>query len=261
MPFPQGQREIFRKNTITEAVCQLRFPTILEASAHSPVQYQNLVKSEYPFYSEEKPQVILPKEVQELAGGFPLAAGLHQTSLHNFYNPENSCRITLNQDFLAVSETKYDRWQYLRDRICRAEEAFRGIYHPLFYTRVGLRYKNLINRDELGLVQQGWHHLLNPSLVGLLGIGEISEQVVETRGQSLIKLLEVPNAYVRIVHGVPGHDRSSYQIEADFFIDERKDAKQALAVLDEFNRVAAGLYSWATSRVLRDTLGPVTADG
>ncbi|MGH7782294.1 MAG: TIGR04255 family protein, partial [Candidatus Binatia bacterium] len=134
MPFPQGQREIYRRNTITEAVCQLRFPTILQVSAHSPVQYQNLVKADYPFYSEEKPQFVLPKEVQELAGGFPLSAGLHQTSLHKFHDPEHTCLITLNQDFLAVTETKYERWQYLRDRICRAEEAFRQVYQPVFYT-------------------------------------------------------------------------------------------------------------------------------
>jgi len=256
MPFPESNRALYRRNPLKEVICQLRFPTILEVTAKSPVQFQNLVRQRYPFYTEEKPDLGLPKEVQDILQSLPLS-GIQQTPLHKFIVEEKTRFITLSQEFLAVSELKYERWNNFREEIRCAEQAFRAAYNPSFYSRIGLRYKNFINKKDLGLADEAWDTLLNHSLIGVLGVSELAEEVTETQSQSLIKLSDIAGGFVRIVHGLMKTDNSVYVIDADFFIEKKENLDEAIRTLDQFNQLAARFFNWATSRVLRDALEPI----
>ena len=256
MPFPESQREIYSRNPLKEVICQLRFPTILQVTAESPAKFQDRIRQNYPYYTEEKPEPNLPKGIGDILAGLSLPKGL-QTPLHKFLTDERTRAITLNQEFLAVSEAKYRRWQDFKAEINAAEIAFRELYKPSFYTRIGLRYKNFIDRKELGFADKSWGVLLNKSLIGPLGVNELSPEIRETRAQCLMSLAEVPNSFVRIIHGVAQEDSSTYLVDADFFIEEKENLDESLRILDEFNKLAARFFHWATTDTLRQALGPI----
>ena len=51
MPFPDAKRIIFRKNPLTEVVCQLRFPPILKIDAEVPANFQEAIRTEFEILS------------------------------------------------------------------------------------------------------------------------------------------------------------------------------------------------------------------
>jgi hypothetical protein len=51
---PEVERAQFKKNFINTAVCELRFPTILEYETKQPVELQRALRKEYPEYENSK---------------------------------------------------------------------------------------------------------------------------------------------------------------------------------------------------------------
>src|SRR3989304_2154776 len=176
MPFPESQREVYSTNPLKEVICQLRFPTILEVSAQSPASFQNQLRKNYPLYKLQDPIAGLPKEVADILAVLPVPKPAQQP-VHKFLTEDERRFISLSADFLALTETNYQRWERFEEEMENAEQAFRGIYEPSFYTRIGLRYQNVIDREELKLQDHPWSDLLNPSVIGELGAPEIAAQV------------------------------------------------------------------------------------
>ena len=258
MPFPKSDREVYERNPLKEVICQLRFPTILQVTAEPPAQFQNSIRSSYPLYSEENAASGLPKEVAGIIAGLALPNGLPQPT-HKFLTDDESRLISLSQDSIAVSEKKYQRWQCFREETELAESAFRNIYHPSFYSRIGLRYRDILDREELGLKGCPWAELLNLSFIGELGALDISDEIKEIRTQSLVSLPDVHNGFVSIQHGLTrtsDNGREVYVIDADFYTQERSELDHAFKILDAFNKWAGRLFRWAITGTLRNALGP-----
>jgi len=258
MPFPESSRETYTYNPLREVICQLRFPPILKVSAELPAVFQQSIRSDYPLYSEESPTINLPKEVGDILASLPLSKNIPQQVTHKFETEDHFRFISLNQNFLALTEKKYQQWRCFRQELDRSEKSFREIYSPAFYNRIGLRYQNIIDKEALGLDNLAWSELLNKSLIGLSGAGEISNEVREIRTQSLLKLPDPPNSHVRILHGlmVEKEQKQVYIIDSDFFSDERSELDNVFTTLDRFNALAARFFRWAITSTLREALGP-----
>ena len=61
MPFPESERVVFRRNTLAEVICQLRFPPILEIAAKDPAAFQEQIRAEYPLYQRNQGPVRCPQ--------------------------------------------------------------------------------------------------------------------------------------------------------------------------------------------------------
>lgn len=262
MPFPQTPREIYRNNPLDVVTFQLRFPTILSITAGQPVQFQEAIRSEYPWYEQQSPSDLpdVPPELRDLVQGF----GLPQAPLTYAFETENRARrISLAQDFISVHEQQYREWRNFRSEMEHAEGVLKDLYAPAFYTRIGLRYRDVLDRSRYGLEATPWSELLNPIFLGVLGSQEIAPDVVrQSQSQVVLTIPDVADGQVVLHHGLAVDEdtgSSLYLIDADFSTQSRCHSDDAFNVADNFNRWAGHLFRWAITDVLREKLDPHSA--
>lgn len=260
MPFPPSDRVIYQKNPLQEVICQLRFPTILQIGASAPASYQNRVRHLYPLYEKAEDQ--FPPELAGLLAQFPLPVELAGV-VYNFRSDDNQQFISMASEFLAYTDRRYLRWEQFRESLQLAKDALEDEYHPAFYTRVGLRYRNVIDRRAIGLPSEPWAELLRGSLVGLLGEPIIGDRIKILKSETVFELEEVNGGTVRLQYGLAnkGKENEAFFIDADLFTAERTNGPDAVAILDRFNGVMGNLFRWTITARLQDALEPQRVEG
>jgi uncharacterized protein (TIGR04255 family) len=247
---------IYSKNPLERVICQLRFPRILRVGVEEPSQFQDGVRDEYPVYEVSDESVQLPRGAGQVLArvGFSLSTG---NQVHRFKSADERQILALSQGFLALEVKDYKRWEDFEGRLRNTEQVLRDTYNPAFYTRVGLRYQDVIRRSTLGLADVDWEELLNPALLGGLADERLSNQVQGHRCQVEIKLTSTEGV-VRIRHGlVSDGSEQCYRIDADFFAQqEGRDTDGTFADLSAFNRLARYLFRWAITDTLHRAMGP-----
>lgn len=257
MTFPASKRVVFQKNPLEQVVCQLRFPTILEISAEMPAKFQNLVRDQYPLYERDQPKV--PKQIEEMIAHLPLQLP-REAGTHKFTTADGNKSISLASEFVAFTDKKYEHWEKFSREVERARRALEDIYKPAFYTRIGLRYKDVIDREDLGLQKTPWESLLKPSLLGLLGAKEeVGKHVNDIATQASIDLEEIEGAHATIQHGLGRRmpdNRQVYIVDMDVYTEERSESHNVAKILAEFNKLAGNFFRWAITDVLHAALEP-----
>jgi len=257
MPFPESRRVIYDKNPLTEVISQLRFPTVLAIEAEIPAAFQEKVRFDYPAFDDGSgvrlPE-LLPQEIARLLGS---SFGLSAPKVYAFTSSDGVWKVNLNREFVAVSCTRYERWDHFRARLLHVLENLDVVYNLSYYTRVGLRYRNLIDRDELELKDVAWSELFQPHLAGELA-SAMADSVVQNQHQLLVDL---PNGEgrVRVVHGMalqPPRPDPLYVIDNDFFIEGRVEKSDAANKLDAFNKHSGGLFRSFIKDKLDRAMGP-----
>jgi uncharacterized protein (TIGR04255 family) len=263
MTFPESPRVIYAEHTLSQVVCQLNFPPILAIGAQPPVVLQDRLREDYPLYETNSVGGPLqmpdaPPALSAILTQLPL--GQPQTTQHRFTTADGTRSITVGPRLLAIEETQYTEWDALRAEIESARAALEAVYRPAFYTRIGLRYQDVLDRALLD-ADAPWADLITPVFLGLLGAedDEIQNAVREIGSLVLLHLDGAPEAFVRINHGLiePEDDagRQLYVIDADYFTQERKEGSEVRGLLDYFNHEAGCLFRWAVTPALRDALG------
>jgi uncharacterized protein (TIGR04255 family) len=264
MPFPESQRSIFTRNPLQEVICQLRFPPILSIGTSPPADFQAIVRTEYPFYESEHSLGIPP----ELNGLFErLSVKPPAALVHRFMTDESedvsSRQIALTNSFLAIHTKSYVRWEEFHTDILRAQTTLEHIYAPVFYSRIGLRYLNVIDRDLLELSGIGWDELLNPALAGLLRSADVRADVTQITTQTVLNLNDEFGSSLSLRFGLaeqPEADSRVFVVDADFFTTQRTEKTNVERILASYNRAAGNLFRWAISERLHAALGPVPVE-
>lgn len=258
MPIPSSPRAVFRRNVLANVLCQLKFPPILSILAKEPAAFQDRIRGQYPLYSQDQ-GIAFPAELKALLGRVNFPVGDQQR--HTFQNADSSASIYLTKEFLAVETTQYKNWELFFPEIKRAAEALQAEYQPSFYSRVGLRYQDVIDRSTIpGLNDVPWHELISENFIGMLGHEEIRPSITEQTTQSLIALDDLPGAFVRVVHGIPkaadGNRKNVFNFDADFFIEGKVEHHDVERIVSTFHVAAGNLFRWAITRRLYDALEP-----
>lgn len=258
MLFPETDRFVFRQNPLAEVVCQLRFPPVLTIAAELPSAFQEMVRDSYPLYERAEPTLAVQGELAPILSRLQLQVP-NEAITHRFITEDRGRSISLAHDFVAVVETVYKRWENFRPEIERACIAAKQVYKPAFFSRVGLRYQNIINRSKLGLEGESWAKLLRPPVLGLLGTEDLGDHISEARTETLVKVDEVAGGFVRIRQGLikaQSDPEELYLVDADFFTQEKCTDEQAFNALDVFHHIARNLFRWAITPRLEAVLDP-----
>jgi len=262
MLFPESERVLYKKNPLVEVVCQFRFPTILRIRERQLADFQERIRKDYPVYSEQEPSLIVPPQVpKELVSiieqmKMPILTGL---VTHRFSTKDAERFISLSDEFMALAETKYERWESLREEVVKVESALKEVYNPAFYSRVGLRYRDIISRSSLGLTDVGWQDLLKPQFIAELGDKELSKAISSIRTRAIIKIPEIPDGQIALTHGLitkNGGEEGCYLIDADFSVERKEGVNEPFEILDRFHWLAGRLFRWAITERLHNTMGP-----
>jgi len=253
--FPYSDRVIYGKNPLIEVTCQLKFAPILRIESQTPAEFQECIRADFPLLVE-RTQMQLPAGVPEhfanmVRSSFPKQAPI----AYDFASEDGAWSIQLTRDYIALTTGAYRKWEDFKKRFGSGLQALLNVYKPVFFSRAGLRYQDLIQRSRLGLAEQSWGSLLKPQITGLLaekfGVGESLSTV-------LVRLPAV-HGNVRIRHGLAqalGVQEECYLVDSDFFTERRMDPDEAVRALDYFNVESGRLFRWCISDTLHSAMEP-----
>jgi uncharacterized protein (TIGR04255 family) len=263
MSFPESPRVTYRNNPLETVVCQLRFPPLLRIETELPARFQETIRAEYPIFRELSPvdpSAGLPQEMLNIVRSMlPVSAG----RTYEFRSEDGFWKVTLAKDAIALECVRghYTAWEQYTEKLAGPLVALRREYAPSFFTRIGLRYVNIIRRSRLNLQNVQWAELLKPQIAAELA-SPMAPDVVESTHRVLMKLNEHGDQ-VRIRHSfVVAEDPKEvcYMIDNDFFSEQRTEGDNARAKLEELHRESGNCFRWCIAEPLDRAMGPQLVD-
>lgn len=260
MPFPETQRVIYIHNPLVEVVCQLKFPPNLSIETELPSEFQKSIAKAYPLYTERMElQIKLPEQADsQVASVANVPFPTMNRKNHQFLSADEKWKINLARDFIAFSTVAYTRWEEFKDHFLEPFRLFVKIYEPPFFTRIGLRYRDIITRSELGLADTPWTELLKPYILGLLSSEDVNKHILDVNHVTEIQLKDGISK-VRIISGLVKNvekNEMCYSIDSDFFILQTIQVEDAVTKLDFFNQRGSRLIQWCITEKLHNAMEP-----
>ena len=241
---PQMDAVTYERNFIKTAVCEIRFPTLLELETKEPTAFQKAIRKEYPFYDAQ----------QGFDVGDDGAAGNRETRRYLFRSKDQKWTVALRSFSLALDTTKYKDFEDFEDRVKYVLDRSRDIIDADFFTRVGLRYINNIPIDEDDL-----SGLISPQLVSNVTEG-VFGTVEEYRG--IVQGYTDVGQY-SFRHGIlkkaanKENPTKVYVLDFDFF-DENVDFDDVLKKLRSFHDLNFSFFRWCLGDKAVAALGKAT---
>ncbi len=258
--FPETPRVIYQRNPLVEVICQLRFPSILRIASEAPASFQESIRSRYPLFREERSVNLVPGVPEEIAKVIQSEAQQTTSALrYSFSSEDEKWQAHLTRDFLALTTPEYRRWEEFEGHLTELIQALLENYSPGFYSRIGLRYRDVIRRSELGLADWEWKDLLKPEIAGELGSSLVCKAVEVVKRELVLRLPEGGKLKVRHALVTPNGEtvtEAQFLIDADFFIDSRTETNDAFGHLKRFNREAGHFFRWCIQEKLHEALRP-----
>jgi uncharacterized protein (TIGR04255 family) len=257
-PFPDSQRVIYSPNPLAEVICQLRFPPILRVAAELPAAFQDKIRRAYPILRERRGTDFemppgMPAAVSEIVRGLPTK----RPGSYEFISEDEKWKVVLASEFLALSTPEYLRWEDFQRHLQDALVALIQVYQPAFFSRIGLRYQNVIRRSRLGLpLDTNWSDLLHPRATGLLAAREAASFVEDLQTQTVV-ILGKGKVTIRtgIVQAVDSKEEC-FLIDNDFFMEEKTKVDEADGILGYFHRQSGSLFRWLIEERLHKAMAP-----
>jgi uncharacterized protein (TIGR04255 family) len=261
MNFPEFERVIYKHNPLVEVVCQLRFPPILKIAHQEPVEFQDEIRSQYPLFESVQPQI--PSDFLNIAQqlGLPLNGDV----AHSFKSADQKWHLSITKDFISLGTSSYERYEQFKQRFEEAIQIFNRIYQPSFYTRVGLRYRDLIIRSKLAIEDKQWSELIAQHIASELYHPEFYSSI-QTVTKHLV--LNTENGQINLHHGLVNvgdpqgnNTESAYLFDADFYTEQKIEGERDVwNVLNQFNQSARKLFRWSITETLHDAMQPQSVD-
>jgi uncharacterized protein (TIGR04255 family) len=264
MKIQEYVRVRYDKNPIAEVICQARFPAVAQFSECLPDELRSKLAS-LGYTKESKEQKF---SISMTFGG----GAQNQPALSNIFHFDSEKtphRVSICPEFVALTCAKYWSWDEFRPLFIKAYAAVDGYLGDNTLVRLGLRYKDLIEREPLGLDGVPWSELIAPFLLGPLAAHSLSDQqdssdeLVSTFvSQATIPLddcmLLLQSSLLRSMDS----ERTAFLIDSDFFIEasdgsrlsgEREKISEALTSLHTH---AGSLFRRGITEKLHNALGP-----
>ena len=155
---PEHAPKEYTSNLIAQAICEIRFPTLLELETEQPVAFQKALRKEYPLYDKTVTVVpIIGSSEAEKATG------------HTFSSLDRRWRVGVRSGSISLDTNQYMNYGEFSERLYWIVKQIYPLLDTPRYTRVGLRY---INALPVGHGQlEGWINasLDAPLLQGVFG--------------------------------------------------------------------------------------------
>jgi uncharacterized protein (TIGR04255 family) len=257
LPVTEFPRILYDKNPLELVICQLRFPPILKIETELPSAFQEAVRSQFPLFNDARQQVGfagLPPELSKLLGAM-LPTPVPRT--YEFTSSDGAWQITLTRESLALTCRKYRRWEEFRSILANQLGALMKYYAPAFFNRIGLRYRDMICRSELGLADVSWNELLRADLAGEFHSPIASN--IKLASHQLVLSLSHGKAQVLIQHGISPRTTDQeicYYIDNDFSTEQGSEPNDAMETLDYFSKHSWRLFRWCIGDRLHNAMGP-----
>jgi uncharacterized protein (TIGR04255 family) len=204
------------------------------------------------FERSQTPSITLPPQIAQLLG--------HSVSpvAYTFLTEDRATTLMLSPEALSLTTSAYSRWEDFRGRLQNPLTALAEIYQPSFFSRIGLRYVDAIQRERLGLEGQKWSQLLRRELLGELALPQFEDSLEQAERVLRLKFPDGSGS-ILLRHGlgqVQGQSETGYVIDFDFYTDKKTEVADGGATLDRFNRRAGRAFRWCILDNLHHAMEP-----
>jgi uncharacterized protein (TIGR04255 family) len=177
MKIESFERVIYENNPLAEVICQIQFGRIDDLSdVEKTVLKEEFTTVGYSAFSEEVSLVFTQEIIfNSTQSPTPESVAFPQVSLHHFSTEDGVWRVTISSEFVALACSKYSGWDEFLPRMLEAVRILTALRSDTRPTRLGLRYKDVIEREPLGLDGVPWHELIEPFLLGPLAPNALAE--------------------------------------------------------------------------------------
>jgi len=254
MRFPDSQRVTYERTPLVEVICQLRYSKILRIEKEVPSEFQDSIRSEYP-----RLEISKGIEVAMPMGSDAPPIALSRGQSYDFWDKERAWKLVLTSDFIALSTNSYTKWEVFRKRLTTAVDALAQRYGVSEFTRVGLRYKDVVIRNDLNLGGRQLRDLLRHDFMGILASDQFEENDFQEALSIIAFSLDDDIGECRVRHGLarkPDSEDIGYLIDADFYNENSTETANVMDTLDAYNREAGRLFRWCISDDLHEAMGP-----
>lgn len=261
MPFPETQQKIiYRKNPLDRVICQLRFPPILKIDTELPVRFQESIRNDFPEFREKEEAMLPLPQIENKQIPWDTLRNIMPMKIKNyeFVSEDGLWIVNLTRTFVALTSLKYERRSQFKQKLDTPMKALIEIYQPTYFSRIGLRYVDIIKRSLLNMSSVNWSELLKPYILGLLGSEVVRCNIKSFEAKYEIKLAD-NGGTARVVTGlVDGEEKSEqcFMIDTDFFTTERTKIENAENKLEFFHIRASRLIRWLITDRLHTAMEP-----
>ena len=255
MNFKEIKRVKYKHNILFEVVFQARFPDIIKISQEDPAEFQDIVRKEgYPEFESDVPLIPqgMPKELESVVS---------IDKMFRFFTEERDWQISLAKNSIALACTaNYKDYEDFSERLKKILELFDKIYEPSYFTRIGLRYRDIAN--DTFLRQEGM------DIKGFIPDYIFPELSVATDIKSLRKVSQFDDGDMKtnVIHVLSEasgrfgrhqlENEESYIIDVDCFVESKIERiNDVLTRCDLFKRIIWNIFQWSITDKLRDILG------
>jgi uncharacterized protein (TIGR04255 family) len=235
---PKVKSVRYERNFITTAVCEFRFPTLLELETSPPTDFQKKIRKDYPFY---EPQII------EMGG----SERLTREARYLFRSKDQNWTVSLRSFSLSLETSRYLDFEDFFTRLKILLDTSKEYIDTDFFTRVGLRYLNAIPITDNQL--EGW---ICPDLVASLTKGVYGS--AEKYSGTIQGYTELGQYSFR--HGTKHvelreeKNQSMYILDFDYF-SENIEIKNVLNTIKGFNEINFSFFNWCLGEKAKAYLG------
>jgi uncharacterized protein (TIGR04255 family) len=269
MLFPNVPRAIYKKNPLEEVICQLRFPPILKIESDLPAEFQEAIRDIFPDFSEvselkfDIPAPVVESVPPEVLKQF---INIPPVKRYDFSSDDGKWKVSLTRSFLALTTTAYLKWEAFREKLQRPLEALTRIYNPHQFTRIGLRYIDVIDKAKFGLDHLPWNRLLKTQISSLLTDSEIAVSIekMESAYELLFDKERNPDYKARIRASLVRNAKTlelCFKIDSDYFTQKKRKVQDAVPVLNDFKEESWNFFRWCISDELHQSMEPEALPG
>jgi len=266
MRIAPSERVVYEHNPLAEVLCQVRFERATASDDAFTKFHLALADSEY-----QKSWVEDTAEISVHVGGGPGSDVRKEapTRIFHFESADQVWRVSHSADFISLTCMKYVGWSEFKPRMAKVVSLLASTMGTRPSIRVGLRYKDVVEREPIGMQDTPWRDLLAPFVLGPLAAidlaaeGAVPEADVLTYVfQSNIRLddckLLLQGGLLTSIDG----GRRAFLVDSDFYLDDGvsadcvSDQTQLELTLERLHANAGALFSRTISRTLHAALSP-----
>jgi uncharacterized protein (TIGR04255 family) len=214
----------FKRNLIKSAVCELKFPILISIRSESiPDEFSRVLRKRYPRYEQ----------------GLVLTPGQQAPERsHAFKSRKQDWTVSLRSTAVSLETNAYVSFEDFETRLSHLVEALLPLLDTDFFTRVGLRYINVlpVGAGEI----EGW---LNPKLHVLMMTPELG--VADRAWSELVGRTDQGRYNLR--WGFPGESSLGMVLDTDFYCEDI-DATALPGLLPNLHTQSFTLFHWCLEK-------------
>ena len=263
MHFEDIERVEYKHNILFEVVFQARFPDIMKISKEDPAEFQDIVrKGGYPESELEVPLIPqgMPKELE---------AAVSTDKVFRFFTEERDWQISLAKNFIALACTvNYRNYEDFSERLKKVLEVFCDIYEPSYFTRIGLRYRDIANKTFLPCITMEIEDFIPEYIFPELSMLKAAE-IKSLQKVSQLDDGDINANVVHVLSEVSGkfgkhqvENEKSYIIDVDCFVESRIEGiNNVVNKCNTFKGLIWNIFQWSITDKLREVMESPESSG